>query len=214
MKFTNEERARIRAWLEKDPKSEDTSKTLVLDREGGPVTLGRVTQYFGGTDWKVRIAYEMSTNYPVLMSSPIPGDQDSKKQAKTKYPMVPKIPTPEVTPKKPVGNKSVFEKAVDWEMKQIKQGLTMQKANYILKDMYPAAWDWGSPKSKANGLPSGVYKKAVKGTKALYGTTDTLYVTPGQTFAGSFYHNELEFRAVPKGYVWVELMDLWILVKK
>ena len=203
MKLTHDERTRVRLWLEKDPNAEDSGKTLELD-DGR--TFGRVTQYFGGTTWKVRIAYDLETSYPILMSSPIPGNQDSKKQAKTKYPMVPKLPAPEVAPKKSVGNKSAFASAVDWEMKQIKQGLLLQETDAIIKKIYPAQW----------GLPSGVYKKAVKGTKALYGYYDTLYVVPGQTFTGSYFYGKLVQYSTPEGYQWVEAagQDLYTLVKK
>lgn len=216
MKFTNEERARIRAWLEKDPNSEDTSKTLVLEREGtsqGPTSLARVTQYFGGTDWKVRIAYEEGTNYPVLMSSPIPGGQDSKKQAKTKYPMVPKLPAPQVAPKK-TGNMSTFNQAMGAILDDMKVSM---KAQLSQPSVWPLPLYTPKPKLKANGLPQGAYKKAVQGTKALYGPIDTLYVMPGVTFPDSFYYSDLEYRSVPKGYHWYKasgLQDLWTLAKK
>ena len=77
-KLTTLERVRIRSWLEKRPGSSDLPKVWDFDREdGGTIQISRVTQYFG-QDWKVRIAFIVETNYPILMSTPIPAGKDSK----------------------------------------------------------------------------------------------------------------------------------------
>ncbi len=72
------ERDRIRSWLEKRPESSDLPKVWDFDRaDGSTLQISRVTQYFG-QDWKVRIAFIVETNYPILMSTPIQAQQDGK----------------------------------------------------------------------------------------------------------------------------------------
>ena len=94
MKFTAAERARIKAWLEKDPDGPDQGKTLKIERENGTSTsLTRGTIYVGNGDWKVRYAYTIEEEYPVAFSSPLPRNTDFKpKKGPSKWKKVPKFP--------------------------------------------------------------------------------------------------------------------------
>lgn len=104
MKFTNTERKRIKAWLEKDPDSTDTGLTLrAHTSDGAAVVLGRKTTYFGEPlTWKIRTAFTQAGGFPVMSSSAIPAGQDAKKSAKS-------------------SNKAAFQKAMTAEMKSLEE---------------------------------------------------------------------------------------------
>jgi hypothetical protein len=203
MKFTHEERTRIKAWLEKNAKSEDQGKYLNFTKDDGTdVTLARTTTYFGDNNqWKVRIAYDLRSGFPLLMSSPIPGGQDSKGTGGG-HKLVPKLPLKKAAPakKKPAGKGKLLP-AWDWDVDVLPISVTKYMEYQIQKSI---------PKD----LPTGASKKAIKGSKALYGTYDTLFVKVGQTFTGQFY-TKIKHLTVPVGYSWVQAAnhDLYTLVK-
>lgn len=124
MNLTYEQRKRVRAWLDKDPKSEDKNKTLDLDG----VKLTRTTEYLNDSEgkqaWKVRIGYVVETGFPVAMSSPIKAGQDHKKQyvkgeSGKPYEMIPVfIDDPAPVPTKPA-KPDAFAKAVEAEMDKL-----------------------------------------------------------------------------------------------
>lgn len=221
MKMSNADRMRLKSWLEKDPNSEDKGKYLEMDG----VTYARTTTYFGpSNEWKVRIAYNLETGYPLVMSSPIPGGQDSKKQAMN-VKMVPKLPA-KAAPKKPAGGKgkpytpNAFQKAMEVEMEQLKQ----QTKKYLSKPsiIWDVAtdWDWGiktAPK-KPDVLPVGLTKYAAKGSKALHSLNgfDKLYVMPGAWIPGNYYAARIKGLFItPGGYGWQQVAgsDAYRLVK-
>lgn len=169
MKFTNAERARIKMWLEKYANTRDTGKFLTLTREDGTeVTLTRDTYYLPGGKWKLRIAYEITTTYPVAVSSPLQyGVNKKRKQIKKpEWVMVPKLPLPErkddepgsVIPGNKVGNGVAFSKTVSAELEKL-------GAAYMAATNQPPIW------GKAT---FDVYKKcATKGGHIVESNSDT-----------------------------------------
>lgn len=118
LKLTSAERLRIKAWLEKDPKSEDKNGAIDLTRDDGTfIRLRRTTQYYGDS-WKVRTAYEVESNFPVCHSSPLPYGSNIKTKTGPKWVMTPKFDPPAES--KAVGNPGAFAKAMEKEMANMK----------------------------------------------------------------------------------------------
>lgn len=195
MKISHDDRLKLKLWLEKDPSSDEKGKNITVDNR----LFARRTEYFG--EWKVRIAYDVETNYPLIMSSPIPAEQDSNKQDVAPKVMVAKLPK-KAAPAKPKA-KSILEEITG-----------ANPSAYFATQL----WDWGVKKpAKPPAMPAGVSYKAVKGSKALYGDWSTIYVKVGYTIPGQYYNQKLKLMSVPKGFHWVKASsaaDLWTLVKK
>lgn len=132
LKLTSAERLRIKAWLEKDPKSEDTASTIDMNRDDGTfIRLRRTTHYYGDS-WKVRTAYEVESNFPICHSSPLPYGSNVKTKTGPKWVMTPKFDPPAES--KAAQNKGAFAKAIDAEMKNLKK-------QYAKQLNAPSAWD-------------------------------------------------------------------------
>lgn len=124
LKLTSAERLRIKAWLEKDPKSEDTASAIDMNRDDGTfIRLRRTTHYYGNS-WKVRTAYEVESNFPVCHSSPLPYGSNTKTKTGPKWVMTPKFDPPAES--KAAQNKGAFAAALDMELKAMKKGISKQ----------------------------------------------------------------------------------------
>lgn len=144
--LTSAERARIKAWLEKDPKTEDSGSSLTLTREDGTeLNVRRSTQYYG-ENWKVRTAYDVRTHFPLAHSSPLPYGSNVKTKTGPKWVMTPKFDPPAES--KAAQNKGAFAKAIDAEMKNLKK-------QYAKQLNAPTVWDsllfWPKPTEAEEG---------------------------------------------------------------
>lgn len=194
MKFNREERARILAWLDKDPSSEDKAKNLEINGR----TLSRDTHYFGDNKWKVRIAFDTETWYPVMMSAPIQGGATSKKDNMGQV-LVPKLP------KKAV-KKGEFAKVVDQELKNI-------YAKHI-QDHYTFSGDSVLDKLLLDE-ESDEYADGPEKVPLSDGMGHIYYVTLGAPYTGLFYKEFLQHHHVPGGFKWTALkhIDAYVLDK-
>lgn len=145
LKLTSAERLRIKAWLEKDPKSEDTASAIDMNRDDGTfIRLRRTTHYYGNS-WKVRTAYEVESNFPVCHSSPLPYGSNTKTKTGPKWVMTPKFDPPAESKAK--ANPGAFAKAIEAEMQTMKKGMK----EYLQSPS--SAWDaiLFGPKPDADG---------------------------------------------------------------